>query len=131
MNERQRELFLWVWSRRRKPGRIGIALRGAAIGAAGGLLFTLIMGPGANDFFRMLFMAVPAFGLIALVGADRVFVAQENMYLSMLDAGAQVPAQKPVMQLSDRGPAIAVGVAALIIAGFIITLIVMASMGAL
>ena len=131
MNERQRDLFLWLWSRRRTPGRLGIALRGAAIGAAGGLLFTLIMAPPADDFIRMLMMAVPAFGFLGLLGADRVFNAQEGMYQSMLETGAQVPAQKPEMKLADRGPMLAVIIAAAVIAGFIVLLIVMASTGAL
>lgn len=131
MNERQRDLFLWVWSRRRTPGRLGMALRGAAIGAAGGVLFSLIMAPPAGDFLRMLLMAIPAFGFIGLVGADRVFVSQERTYQSMLDAGAHVPPQKPAMQMADRGPAIAVGIAAAIIAGFIVVLMVMAATGAL
>jgi hypothetical protein len=108
-----------------------MALRGGAIGALGGVAFTLLMGPPAGDFLRMLSMAIPAFGLIGLVGADRVFVAQERMYQSMLEAGAQVPAQKPEMRMADRGPAIAVAIAAAIIAGFILVLIIMASTGAL
>jgi len=148
MNPRQRDLFLWVWSRRRKPGRAAIALRGLLIGALGGVLFTLIMSPGApsgtpaydaagqlfgalGEYWRMLLLAAPAFGFIGWIGADRVFVQQERMYQAMLEAGAKVPEQKPVMQMSDRGPAIAVGVAVVIIAGFIITLMVMASTGAL
>lgn len=131
MNERQRDLFLFLWSQRRKPGRGAIGLRGAIIGALGGVLFALIMAPAGNDFLHMLSMAIPAFGFIGWVGADRVFANQERMYHAMLEQGAQIPAQKPVMQMKDRGPAIAVGVAAAIIAGFIIVLIVMASTGAL
>lgn len=72
-----------------------------------------------------------AFGIIGWIGADRIFVQQERMYQSLLKAGAKVPEQKPVMQMRDRGPAIAVAIAAAVIAGFIITLIVMASTGAL
>lgn len=131
MNERQRDLFLWAWSRRRKPGRLGVALRGAAIGAAGGMLFTLVLAPPAGDVLRMLGMAVPAFGLIGLLGADRVFVSQESTYQSLLRAGAQIPQRKPDMQITDRGPAIAVGIAVAIIAGFIVTLMIRASAGAL
>lgn len=47
MNARQRDLFLWVWSRRRTPGRAAIGLRGLIIGVLGGVLFTFIMSPGA------------------------------------------------------------------------------------
>lgn len=148
MNERQRDLFLWVWSRRRTPGRTAIALRGAVIGALGGVLFTLIMAPGApagtaaydiggqlfgaiGENLRILAMAVPAFGFIGWLGADRVFASQERMYQSMLASGARVPDQKPVMQASDRGPAIAVGIAVALIVGFILVLIGMAATGAL
>ncbi len=127
MNERQRDLFLYVWSRRRTPGQNAIALRGALIGAAGGLLFTLLMfGGGAvsvgntwpslmhalSEGFRMLVLAVPAFGAIGYFGANRVYASQEAMYQAMLQSGAQVPAQKPVMQGADRWPAIAVGIGA-------------------
>jgi len=148
MNPRQRDLFLWVWSRRRKPGRAAIGLRGLIIGVLGGVLFTLIMSPGApasvpaydawgrmfgavSEHWRMLLLAVPAFGFIGWMGADRIFVQQERMYQALLKQGAKPPEQKPVMQMSDRGPAIAVGIAFVVIAGFIITLIVMASTGAL
>jgi len=148
MNPRQRDLFLWVWSRRRRPGRAAIALRGLVIGVLGGVLFTLIMSPGApanvpaydawgrlfgalSEHWRMLVLAAPAFGFIGWMGADRLFVQQERMYQSLLKAGAKVPEAKPVLQIADRGPAIAVGVAVAVIAGFIIVLIAMARTGAL
>ena len=148
MNSRQRDLFLWVWSRRRKPGRAAIGIRGLIIGILGGALFTLIMSPGApanvpaydawgrlfgalSEHWRMLMLAVPAFGFIGWIGADRIFVQQERMYQSLLKTGARVPDEKPVMQMADRGPAIAVAGAFAVIAGFIIVLIVMASTSAL
>jgi hypothetical protein len=148
MNPRQRDLFLWIWSRRRKPGRAAIARRGLIIGALGGALFTLIMAPGApagthaydvagqlfgalSEHGRMLILAVPAFAFIGWMGADRVFVQQERMYQALLEAGARVPDAKPVMQMSDRGPAIAVGVAVAVIGGFILVLIIMTGAGAL
>lgn len=142
MNDRQRDLFLYVWSERRKPGQAAIALRGALIGALGGLLFTFIMlgeigadrgsytGVSAIIPFierggAMLAMAVGAFGFIGFVLANRVFTQQEQMYQAILATGAQIPAQKPVMQGADRWPAVAVGVAFAIIAIFIIVLFVM------
>lgn len=142
MNERQRDLFLWVWSRRRKPGQTAIALRGAIVGALGGLAFTLLMSPGAPssvhaydvggqlfgalfENLRMLALAVPAFGAIGWFGANRVYASQEAMYQAMLAGGATVPAQKPQMEAADRWPAIAVGVVAAIILTFIIVLFVM------
>ncbi|HET9230038.1 MAG TPA: hypothetical protein VFO00_02040 [Vitreimonas sp.] len=142
MNERQRDLFLYVWSQRRKPGQAQIALRGAAIGALGGLLFAFILGnetsfdrgaytglsviiPMIQQGGMLLLMSVGAFGLIGFILANRVFASQEAMYQSMLASGARIPAQKPVMQGADRWPAIAVGVAFAIIAIFIIVLFAM------
>lgn len=135
MNERQRDLFLWLWSRRRKPGQTAIALRGALIGALGGLVFAFMLSPGSDapaydiigqlaPMARLIALSVPAFAFIGWLGANRVYAAQEAMYQSMLASGAEVPAQKPVMQASDRGPAVAVGIAVAIIAGFILFLFV-------
>lgn len=136
MNERQRDLFLWVWSKRRTPGQAAIGLRGAGIGALGGVVFALIMA-GSIDFGGkggglaailpiierggLLFaLSIAAFGAIGFFGANRVFASQEAMYQSMLASGARVPDQKPIMQPGDRGPAIAVGIAVAVIAGFIL-----------
>ena len=137
MNERQRDLFLYVWSRRRTPGQAAVALRGAIIGAIGGLVFALIMvgdvGAGARGSYTgisailplierggtLLVLSVGAFAGIGFVLANRVFASQEAMYQRMLESGASVPAQKPVMQGADRWPAVAVGIAFAVIAGFI------------
>ncbi len=138
MNERQRDLFLWVWSRRRQPGQAAISLRGAIIGALGGVLFTLIMigdiAGGARGSYTglsailpmmerggmLLFLSVGAFGGIGFLLANRVFASQEAMYQSMLAAGAAIPSEKPQMQGADRWPAIAVGIAVAVIVGFIL-----------
>jgi hypothetical protein len=137
MNERQRDLFLWIWSRRRQPGQAAIALRGALVGALGGLLFTLLMigdiGADRGSYTgisvilpmierggMLLVMSVGAFAGLGFVLANRVFAAQEAQYQALLSAGAKVPEQKPVMQPGDRWPAIAVGVTAAVIAGFIL-----------
>ena len=133
MNERQRDLFLWQWSKRRTPGRLAIGLRGAGIGALGGILFGLLLAPGpgpgvpAYDFlgqllsaFKVYVYSVPAFAAMGWSGARRVFSSHEAMYQSLLGTGARVPDQKPVLQAGDRGPAIAVGIAVAVIAGFIL-----------
>lgn len=142
MNERQRDLFLYLWSERRKPGQAQIALRGAVIGAVGGLVFALILGSGGaidrgsytglsviipliQRGGMLLLMSVGAFGFLGFVLANRVFAAQEAMYQSMLASGARVPDHKPQMQAADRWPAVAVGVVAAIIATFIIVLFIM------
>lgn len=142
MNDRQRDLFLYLWSRRRQPGQTAIALRGAAIGAVGGVAFALIMlsssgvdrgaYTGVSAIIpllerggMLLVLSIGAFAGIGFVGANRIFAAQEAMYQSMLAAGARIPDEKPVMQMSDRGPALAVAIAAAIIAGFILVLFAM------
>lgn len=136
MNERQRDLFLYVWSKRRAPGQAAVALRGALIGAAGGLVFALIMANGMDFGGKggglaailpmlsqggmLLALSVAAFGFIGFVGANRVFASQEAMYQAILATGARPPAQKPVMQAGDRWPAVAVGVTVVVIIGFIL-----------
>jgi hypothetical protein len=142
MNERQRDLFLYVWSQRRKRGQAAVSLMGAGIGAAGGVLFTvLLLSAGGVDrgsytglaaiipFLAqgatMLAMAVPAFAFIGFVGANRVYASQEAMYQSILATGAQIPSEKPVMQPGDRGPALVVAIAVGVIAIFIIVLFAM------
>jgi hypothetical protein len=137
VNERQRDLFLHVWSRRRAPGQMAISIRGLIIGALGGLLFTLILigdiTEGARGSYTglsalipmierggtLLVLSVGAFGALGFVLANRVFASQEAMYQNMLAQGARVPAEKPVMQGADRWPAIAVGIAVAVIIGFI------------
>lgn len=138
MTERQRDLFLYLWSRRRAPGRTRIALRGAIIGALGGVAFASILVQGgvsepglrAYDFLgqirsvvRPFVIAVPVFALIGWVNARRVWTSQERLYQSLLAAGARVPAQKPVVTMRDRGPMLAVAVVALAIGGFIVVLV--------
>lgn len=131
MNERQRDLFLYVWSERRKPGQAAIALRGALIGAIGGLVFALILMSDISpssllERGAMLFgVSIAAFAGIGFIAANRVFASQEQIYQSIIATGAQIPTQKPVMQGADRWPAIAVGVAVAIIAIFIIVVATM------
>lgn len=137
MNDRQRDLFLYVWSRRRTPGQAAVSLRGALIGALGGLLFTLMLigdiGAGARGSYTgisaiipfierggtLLVLSVGAFAALGFFLTNRVFASQEAMYQDMLARGAQVPTQKPIMQGADRWPAVAVGIAVAVIAGFI------------
>jgi len=142
VNERQRDLFMWIWSRRRQIGQAQAGLRGLLIGVIGGLLFTFIMlgeiGTDRGTYTgisallpliqrggTLLVLSVGAFGFIGFMGAYRVFAAQEAQYQALLQAGARVPDQKPEMQLADRGPALAVGIAVAVIAAFIVTLFVM------
>jgi hypothetical protein len=122
VNERQRDLFLWQWSRRRQRGLSTVALRGAVIGAIGGVLFAAILFSGSGPengstasllvFLQraglMLALSVPAFAWIGYTGARRVFSANEAMYQSMLQSGADVPEQPPQLRAGDRGPMIAV-----------------------
>lgn len=133
---------MWIWSRRRQIGQAQAGLRGLLIGVVGGLLFTFIMlseiGTDRGTYTgvsallpliqrggTLLVLSVGAFGFIGFMGANRVFAAQEAQYQALLQAGARVPDQKPEMQLADRGPALAVGIAVAVIAAFIVTLFVM------
>jgi len=135
MNERQRDMFLWKWSRSRRAGRAAIAIRGAVIGALGGAVFAVIMlsgmGNGGNPSteavmswlqqgWLMPVLSVPVFGGMGFATAYRVFSSQEAIYRSLLRAGARVPEQKPVLVAGDRGPAIAVGIVVVVIVAFIV-----------
>lgn len=130
MNERQRDFFLYEWDRRRRRGRIAIALMGGAIGAAGGLAFTLLMfgipamagqslgeidtsdmAPFLGALARllgpvgfMLALAVPAFAVLGLAAADRIFSLQERQYHHFLAQGARVPETRPAWTMRDRLP---------------------------
>ena len=118
------------------PGAAVIALRGALIGAAGGIVFALVLSSGFRAdngsvasvlaLFQqgaaVLVLSVPAFAWIGYLGASRVFAANEAMYQAMLGAGARVPAEKPQLRAGDRGPAIAVAIAVLMIVAFIVVL---------
>lgn len=142
MNERQRDLFLWVWSQRRKRGHMTVSLMGAGIGALGGLMFAILLGsqigfdrgsytgisviiPMLERAAALLIASVPAFAGIGFLLANRVYASQEAMYQTMLAGGARVPDAKPQMQPGDRGPAIAVAIAAVAIVGFIAILFAM------
>jgi hypothetical protein len=135
MTDRQRDLFLYQWSRRRAPGGARIALRGALIGALGGVAFAMILlGDGAArppdvpayDYagqikaaLTLFGMSIPAFAAIGWAGAWRVWRSNEMMYQAILQSGARVPDRKPELALSERGPMIAVIVTAVVIAGLI------------
>jgi hypothetical protein len=144
VNERQRDLFLYQWSRRRAPSATRAALRGAGIGALGGLAFaaTLLQGgartPGVPAYdvagqigsaLRLLGLAVPAFALLGWVGARRIWTSNESMYRALVESGARVPDAKPALTLAERGPLLAVAITVVVIAGFIAYLFWAASTG--
>lgn len=149
MNERQRDLFLWLWSQRRTRGAARVARHGALIGAGGGLLFSALMmsgmgtpaGAGATGLSAilplleraatLLLMTVPALACVGYFKARHMYHLQERMFQSMLLSGARVPARRPVMQAGDRWPAVAVGVTVALIAGFVLALVWAASSGRL
>ncbi len=147
MTDRQRDLFLYQWSRRRTPGGVRISLRGALIGALGGAVFAMILlgdgagrppGVAAYDYtgqmraaFSVFAASVPAFAAIGWAGAWRVWRSNENMYQAILQSGARVPDQKPQLSPSERGPMIAVIATVVIIAGLIAWLFWAANTGRL
>ena len=88
MTPNQRDAFMYSWERRRKRGRMGNALLSAGIGAAGGVLFGLMLigdiaDPGAN-FLRLFGLAIPALAASALGLGDRVYRSNEAMYQSFV-----------------------------------------------
>lgn len=141
MNDRQRDQFLWLWSRRRQPGRAAIARRGALVGAAGGVLFALVMlglviadaGPSRGlgslvdllgNAVKLLVLSVPSFAGIGYLGVLRVYNHHELMFEQILASGAKVPEQAPVLRTSDRWPLMVVWAAVALIVGCIIWLFI-------
>ena len=141
MTPNQRDVFLYSWSRRRQRGRRGNAMLCAGIGAAGGVLFAVLLAgdlggqltPGTQaspstrsiatwlgSLFTLFVLSVPTFAVIAGVLGDRLFRFNEAMYQGLLAQGATAPPSKPTLKASERGPQIAVAIAMAIIAGFII-----------
>lgn len=141
MTPNQRDVFLHSWSRRRQRGRRGNALLCAGIGAAGGLLFTLMLAgelsgqltPGLQaspsthsiatwlgNVLTLFALSVPTFAALAGALGDRIYRSNEAMYQALLAQGASPPTHTPVLKPSERGPQIAVAIAATIIAGFIV-----------
>ena len=141
MNPNRRDMFLWQWSRRRRIGSTGAAVRGALIGAAGGLVFALVLGldmdsSGPRGFPWLLerigqlallgAVAVPAFAAPACFFAWRIFRTNESIYQGVVQGGAAVPMQAPPpLAWSERGPAIAVAVAMLLIGALVLTAVIM------
>ncbi len=117
-----------------------MALLGFAIGALGGLTFTILMfGFGGNMSINhdevppalewatklgpvafMLVMAVPAFGALGAITIDRVYQGQEAHYQTLLARGVAAPTTKPVLTAAERGPMIAVILAVVVIIAFIL-----------
>ena len=146
MTPNQRDVFLYSWSQRRRRGRRGNALLCAGIGAAGGLLFALLLAgdlggqltPGKlaspstqsiitwlGSVLTLFGLSIPTFAALAGVLGDRVFRLNEAMYQGLLAQGATVPATRPTLKAKERGPQIAVAIAMAIIVGFIVVLWVM------
>jgi len=140
MTPNQRDVFMYSWAQRRKRGRLGNLTLCAAIGAAGGLLFglmlagdlssTLTSGSEASpsvhsisiylgNLFKLFGLAIPAFAALAAFLGDRVYMSNEAMYQNFVAQGAAPPAQKPTLTAAERGPQIAVFIAAGVIAIFI------------
>lgn len=149
MNDRQRDLFLWLWSRRRTRGAFQVGVRGALVGAAGGLLFSGILlssmgAPAVGGYTglsavlpwleraaTLLLLTVPGLAAVGYFNARRIFALHEHQYRHLLQAGARVPAQRPVLTLQDRGPLIAVGVTVAVVGGFVAYLVWAAGAGRL
>ena len=133
MTERREEAFLWEWTRRRRYGRLCVLMFGLGIGAAGGLVFAVLMlwgmtmngaSFGLNEDEMSPFMlwlgrllgptgflfaiSIPAFAGLGAFLSFRVWGMIEYRYHSLLDAGARVPDERPLLTLKERMPAIVV-----------------------
>lgn len=127
MNERQQSIFLWDWARKRRRGFVSVLLTGAGVGAAGGLLFALLMlygmtanggtfginedatGPILGALARALgptvflfFVSIPAFAGVGAFIAGFVWRRMEYQYHFLLEHGARMPADKPVLTAKER-----------------------------
>ncbi|MEO8297799.1 MAG: hypothetical protein ABI574_08315 [Burkholderiales bacterium] len=140
MTPRQRDQFLWTWSRRRAPGPGRAARRGACIGAVCGVviygaMFDVIMAPVAgrtglstllnlfDDSSLALLMLVPGLAAVGWLKARSVFNWQEAMFQRLLSQGATVPTAPPTLQFADRLPLLAVIATGVILAGLILGLV--------
>ncbi|HYD72719.1 MAG TPA: hypothetical protein VEF55_06245 [Candidatus Binatia bacterium] len=133
MSGRQEQTFLWDWTRRRRHGRLAVLMFGLAIGAAGGLLFAILMlwgmtmngaSFGLNEDEMSPFMlwlgrllgptgflfavSIPAFAGLGAFLSFRVWDMIEYRYHSLLDAGVRVPDRRPSLTFKERMPAIIV-----------------------
>ncbi len=128
--------FLFEWSRKRAGGLKKVLLLGVGIGAAGGLVFAILMAaatPGislneeemapfvlliARALGPLPFLFLVSIGAFAGLGAFlslTVWRQMEGRYHALLNAGYQPPAQKPVFTLKQRLPGlIVVGVLLLV-----------------
>ena len=141
MNPRQQQNFLYEWGKRREAGIGKVLLLGAGVGAAGGLLFAVLMwaaspnlslnedeiapflliyARGAGPVAFLFSLALPAF---AGLGAFLAFTAWRRMevqYWALIHAGARPASQKPVYTWKDRAPGLIVaGVGVLLVCGLL------------
>lgn len=74
-------MFLWQWSRRRVVGPLAVALGGALVGAAGGVVFALILFGdfGTDNGSVAAFLALLEQGAAALVLAVPAFAVAVAM----------------------------------------------------
>lgn len=128
--------FLYEWDKKRAGGFGKVLLVGASVGAAGGLVFAIIMAvatPGmriseddmapfvlliarAMGPVPFLFLiSIGAFGGLGAFLALTVWRKMEGRYHALISAGHRPPAQKPVFTLKQRLPG-------LIVVGFFVLL---------
>jgi hypothetical protein len=136
VNAKHEANFLYEWGKRRQGGWRKAMMLGAAIGAASGLLFAVLMLAASpelslneDEFPPFLLLLARAMGpapflfLISLVSfaglgvflAFSVWRMMEGRYHSLIASGVRPANVKPVYTLKDRaGGLIVVGVAVLV-----------------
>jgi|GEM_PF-2150757 len=127
MSEREQDFFLWNWTRRRSRGLSRTLLIGAGVGAIGGLVFALLMlygmtasggsfyvdeeeaGPILGAIARALgptgflfFLSIPAFAGLGAFLSHFVWGRMERRYHFLIEHGARMPADRPVMTRKER-----------------------------
>lgn len=124
---------MWKWTRRRRHGRLGVLLLGLAIGAAGGLAFAILMLWGMTmngasfslneDEMSPLLLwlgrllgptgflfavSIPAFAGLGAILSFRAWDIIEHRYHTLLNTGARVPEERPLLTLKERMPTLIV-----------------------
>ena len=141
MNQRQAQNFLYEWGKRREGGIRKTILKGAGIGAIGGICFgalfwalspnlsisedelapfLILLARAIGPVAFLFLMTTGAFAGLGAFAALAVWRKMEAQYHQLLAAGVRPATEKPVYTLKDRaGGLIVVGVSVLVLIGLL------------